>query len=349
VYDAARDRLDKPVLDFLESGAGAEWTLTANRAAFDRWAFRPRVLRGTRPPALATSLLGMPLEMPVLTAPFGADRLFHPTGHLAVVGAARDAGVVTIVPEAGSHSLEALAGHAPTAARIFQLHALGDPENFLRLGGRARDAGYQALCVTVDCPTDGWRERNKRNRFQLDYTVVAGHYDAAERRHPSELFGLMTRNDRPVWTWSQLAEVTTEVGLPYLAKGILTADDARAALAAGAAGIYVSNHGGRQIDGVPASLTQLPEIAGAVAGAVPIIVDSGFRRGTDIIKALALGADVVALGRSIAYGLAAGGAGGVAAVLDLLRQEMRTTMTLLGRENLAEVDATVLQRAESRS
>ncbi|GAB2812118.1 alpha-hydroxy acid oxidase [Actinocorallia aurea] len=341
IHAAAQRTLDASVWDFLEGGAGAEWTLAANRAAVDTWAFRPRVLRGTSPPDLSTTLLGVELAMPVLVAPFGADRLFHPEGHRAVTAAVQEAGIASIVPEAGSFSLEALAKEAPGAARFFQLHALGSDEMFLGLAGRARDAGYEALCVTVDSPVDGWRERNKTNRFGLDTSAMEGNHASA-----TELFGPMLRNDAPVWTWERLAGLARRAGMPFLAKGVLVGEDAALAVEAGACAVYVSNHGGRQLDGAPATLTQLPEIVQAVAGRVPVIIDGGFRRGTDILKALALGADAVALGRPVAYGLAAGGREGVAAVLDLLRREMRATMTLLGRATVADLGPDAVQRAE---
>jgi isopentenyl diphosphate isomerase/L-lactate dehydrogenase-like FMN-dependent dehydrogenase len=347
LHQAARDRLDEGVWAFLDGGSGAEWTLRANRRAFDGWAFRPRMLQGSGPPNLDTTFLGLRLALPFLTAPFGADRLFHPDGQRAVVRAAEQAGAASIVPEAGSFGLEALAEQAPGAARVFQLHALGDPENFLRLAGRAAKAGYAALCVTVDCPTDGWRERIRALRFQLDHTAVSGNYPA-QGGAEAHLFGPMMRNDTPTWTWEGLAKTAARADLPFIAKGILTAADALAALEAGASAIYVSNHGGRQLDGAPASLTQLPEVVGAVARRVPILFDSGVRRGTDVLKALALGADVVILGRVVAYGLAAGGADGVTATLELLRDEIRTSLTLLGRTTPAELTAADLQPAEAQ-
>jgi 4-hydroxymandelate oxidase len=336
LHQAAAARLDEGVRTFLEGGAGDEQTLRANRRAFDRWAFRPRVLQGSGPPRLDTELLGLPLAMPVLTAPFGADRLFHPDGHRAVVRAAEQAGIACIVPEASSYSLETLATAGPRAARLFQVHALGDPENLLCLADRAGRAGYSALCVTIDCPTDGWREGIRAARFRLDPAVVSGNHPEPGGVQ-AHLFGPMMRNDTPTWTWDLLARTMARAGLPFIAKGVLTAEDALAAIEAGAAGVYVSNHGGRQLDGAAASLDQLPEVADAVAGRVPVLFDSGVRRGTDVLKALALGADAVVLGRTIAYGLAAAGGDGVTAVLELLREEMRTSLTLLGRTSPAEL------------
>lgn len=345
IHQVARDRLDEDAWAFLAGGSGAEWTLGANRRAFDRWCFRPRVLQGAGPPRLATTFLDLPLSMPLLTAPFGADRLFHADGQPAVARAAEKAGAACIVPEAGSFSLETVAAQAPGAARIFQLHALGDPENFLRLAGRAAAAGYGALCVTVDCPTDGWREQVKARRFRLDHTVVSGNYPepGAVEAH---LFGPMMRGDTRTWTWEGLAKTAARADLPFIAKGILTGADAVAAIEAGALAVYVSNHGGRQLDGAPASLTQLPEVVGAVAGRVPVLFDSGVRRGTDVLKAIALGADVVVLGRAVAHGLAAGGADGVTATLELLREEIRTCLTLLGRSAPGELTPADLQPAE---
>jgi 4-hydroxymandelate oxidase len=348
IVDAARDALDADVLEFLDSGAGDEVTLRRNREAFARWAFRPRVMSGRQVPSTATTFLGIPLSLPVLTAPFGGDRLFHPEGQVAVARANAAEGVASIVPEIGSFALEELAAAAPAAARIAQLHPMGPPANFAAMLARIEQAGYQAVCVTVDSPSGGWRDRVLRNRFSPDPEVGMGNYPPDGGYRLEDVFGAFFTRDQPVWRWEQLAELMAETTLPWIAKGILTAEDAEAAATAGASAVIVSNHGGRQLDGVLAALDQLPEVAGAVGGELQIGFDSGVRRGSEIVMAIALGADVVVLGRLAAYGLAAAGEAGVRRVVQLLHEEMVAVLTLLGRGGISELDRTALQEAQRR-
>jgi 4-hydroxymandelate oxidase len=345
VFAAAKANLEPVVWDFLEGGAGDELTIATNRQAFARWNFRPRVLSGMQPPNTQTTFLGIPLSLPVLTAPFGAERLFHSEGHLAVARANARFGIASIVPEASSYSLEAIAAVAPTAAKIFQFHPLGSEENFLRTIHRAEDAGYTALCLTVDCPTSGWRERNLRNRFDLSIDVVGGNYPPEMGVDMMEVFDQMECLDRPIWSWEKVSDLCSQSSLSLMVKGILTAEDAVAAVGAGAKAIVVSNHGGRQLDCAPAALDQLAEVVAAVGGKCEIALDSGIRRGTDILKALALGANVVVIGRAAAMGLAAAGEEGVYRVLDLLQQELLKTMAIVGRPTIESVDRSLLQPA----
>ncbi|MEV6303037.1 alpha-hydroxy acid oxidase [Actinoplanes sp. NPDC051861] len=309
--------------DFLEGGAGEESTLRRNRRAFERWAFSPRVMSGLPAPSTSARFLGAGLAIPVLTAPFGADGLFHPDGQVAVARATAAFGVAGIAPEAGTHSLEEI------GATFGQIHPMGSDEGFLKIARRYADAGYRGLCVTCDVPIAGWRERNLRNGYLPDYGLFAGNYASVE-----EAFGQLGQLIDPaaaVWSWHRLSGLLDDVGLPWIAKGIMTVPDAHAAIEAGAAGLIVSNHGGRQLDGQRASLDVLPTIRAAVGHGVPIALDSGVRSGADVVKALALGADVVVIGRLAAYGLAADGQAGVVRVLELLRTEMTTILTLLGR------------------
>ncbi|MEV4419700.1 alpha-hydroxy acid oxidase [Patulibacter sp. NPDC049589] len=343
---AARAGMDPKVWDFLEGGAGEEQTLDANRRAFLRWSFRPRLLNGIGVPDTATTFLGVPLRMPILTAPFGAEGQFHPEGHLAVARANAAAGVASIVPEASTFPLERIAAEAPSAARIMQLHPTGRPENVLAMVRRAAAAGYTALCVTCDCPTAGWRERNMRNAFEIDERFVSGNYPAGSPVPLQEVFGQLFRRDEPLWTWRQVGDLMAEGGLPWMAKGVLTREDAIAAAESGASAVLVSNHGGRQLDGAPAALDQLPEVVAALTGRpVQVALDSGVRRGSDVVKALALGADVVVLGRATALGLAADGEAGVALVHALMAEELVTIMTLTGRASLADIGRDLLQAA----
>jgi 4-hydroxymandelate oxidase len=346
IREAALARLDPAVRDFLEGGAGEETTLGRNRSAFGHWALQPRVMSGLGPPSLSASFLGVDLGLPILTAPFGADGLFDPEGQVAVARANALMGAASIAPEAGSHSIEEIAAAAPGAAAFGQLHPMGREENFVRMLRRFADAGYRGICVTCDCPTGGWRERNIRNRFEPTLDIVGGNYPADSETSIYEVFGQLFDIDAPVWPWSKLGDLMTSVPLPWFAKGIITPEDAVAAVAAGASGVLVSNHGGRQLDGVTASIDALPAIRDAVGPDVGIAVDSGLRRGTDIVTAIALGADVVVLGRLAVYGLAAAGQAGVVRTYELLRDELRSVLTLLGRGGIADLDRRAVRRVE---
>ncbi|SNQ45501.1 (S)-2-hydroxy-acid oxidase [Frankia canadensis] len=345
IYDAARAALPPEIWDFLDGGAGGEQTLRANRAAFDRWTLRPRLMTGVAEPDLSTTFLGIALSMPVLTSPFGADRLLHPEGHLAVARANAKAGVASMVPEAGSFSWEEVTTAAPAAARIAQLHPMGNVANFTAMLDRAADVGFAALCLTLDCPSAGWRERNMRNRFDVDVETVSGNYPHATAEDLADTLGQLFIRHEPVWTWDELAERTSSSPLPWIAKGVLTGPDAVRAVRAGAAAVLVSNHGGRQLDAVPAALEALPEVVAAVGGTVPIALDSGIRRGSDVVKALALGADVVVLGRAAAMALAAGGEEALARLHELLREEISTTIKLLGAASVAYLDPSMITPA----
>ncbi|MFT3864420.1 MAG: alpha-hydroxy acid oxidase [Solirubrobacterales bacterium] len=338
---AARERLAPEVWDFLESGAGEEQTLRANRLAFERRSFVPRVMTGAGAPRTETEFLGMRLAVPFLTAPFGGDGLFAAEGHLATARANLNSGAGMIVPEASSHSLAAIAAAAPALPRLFQLHPIEPVERFLRLAAEARAAGYTGLCVTVDCPVAGWRERNMGNRFAPDLANFAGNFDGDGDVGVAEMFTHLMSPDHPTWTWERLGEVCAETGMPWMAKGILDPDDARRAVDVGAAAVLVSNHGGRQLDGAIASLDALPAVVAAVGDSVGVAFDSGIRRGSDVAKALALGADVVVLGRLAAHALCAAGQEGVERMHELLLAELRTIMMLCGCARVAELRSRV--------
>jgi isopentenyl diphosphate isomerase/L-lactate dehydrogenase-like FMN-dependent dehydrogenase len=339
IHDAAIKNLPPDVADFLETGAGAQATLRANRAAFDRWVIRPRPMSGVSTPRIATTLLGIPLSVPVLTAPFGGDRLFGAEGHLAVARANASCGTVSIVPEVGSFSFEQVRAAAPAAARIAQVHPY---ESFDHVVKRVRAAGYDALCVTVDCTLPGFRVRNRMNRFTPDWSVFSGNVAGDGSPSVAATFGQLFSAETPAWDWERLAEATERHGLPWIAKGILTPEAAHAALDAGASAVYVSSHGGRQVDPAPASLDALPDVAAAVAGRVPVLFDSGVRTGADLLLALALGADAVVIGRLAAYGLAAAGEAGVRRVIELLTEELRTLMILAGIPSVDKIPAGVV-------
>jgi 4-hydroxymandelate oxidase len=242
------------------------------------------------------------------------------------------------VPEVGSFSYEDVAAAAPAAARIGQLHPF---DSFDPVARRIKNAGYDALCVTVDCATMGWRVKSKMSRGYPDPAVWSGNvtHDGEPNVASTYRGGII-----PNWTWDQLAEATARHGLPWIAKGILTPESAIEAVNAGASAILVSNHGGRQVDPAPASLDALPEIAQAVNGQVPLLLDSGVRTGADVFLALALGASAVVIGRLAAYGLAAAGEHGVRRTIELLTAELRTLMILAGVPDIASLTAGTVAR-----
>ncbi len=338
IHAAALKNLPRDAAAYLESGAGTEQTLRANREAFGRWVIRPRPMTGVANPRLSTELLGIPLALPVLTAPFGGDALFAADGHLAVARANAKAGIASIVPEVGSFSYEEVAAAAPAAARIGQLHPF---DSFDASAARIKRAGYDALCVTVDCPIVGFRARNRMARFHPDPAIWRGNVLGDGSPNIASTYAARIV---PAWTWDQLAEATARHQLPWIAKGILTAEAAEAAIAAGASAILVSNHGGRQVDPAPASLDVLPEVAAQVGRRVPVLLDSGVRTGADVFLALALGASAVVIGRLAAYGLAAAGEEGVSRTIELLAQELHVLMTLAGVPDVAALTPDRLAR-----
>lgn len=322
----ARARLPKEVYDFVAGGAGDEWTLRENTRAFERWILRPRVLRGVVEPDTRTEVLGVPLSMPVMIAPWAYQRLVHPDGELATARAAARAGTLMVVSTPAERHLEAIA--ATDVPRWFQLYVLRDRAASERMLDRAVEAGYGAVVFTVDLPVGGLRYRDARNGFEIPSSVRArgGDYD-------------------PYLTWDDIAWIKDRTGLPVLVKGILAAEDAPLAIEAGADGIVVSNHGGRQLDATTAGVDALPDVVEAVAGRVPVLMDGGVRRGTDVLTALALGAVAVLVGRPIAWGLGADGEDGVARVLEILRTGLENAMVLTGCHTLADVTRELVARA----
>lgn len=330
--------VDRVIREFLQGGSGDELTLTRNRTAFDRIRFVPRVLSGLPYPSTGTSVLGIDLRIPVLTAPFGAEGYFHKDGHVAVARANERFGVCSIVPEAGTFSAEQVAEAAPKAAVFGQLHPMGSEQNFRSMVQRYVDAGYAALVLTLDCPTPGWREHNLLNDFNIDNRVVGGNYPPGAEIDMERALGQLYPQTDAIWSWAKMSALLAEHPLPWLAKGILTPEDAAAALDAGASGVIVSNHGGRQLDGVRSAIEALEPVVTAVGGRGSVLLDSGVRRGSDVVKAVALGADAVLIGRLSAYGIAAAGEAGAYRVLELLRQEIETVLVLLGRGGVADID-----------
>ncbi|MFT3991535.1 MAG: alpha-hydroxy acid oxidase [Luteolibacter sp.] len=331
----ARERLSPGAWAYLAGGAADGITLGENRAAFDRLRIVPRVLRDLSEASTRLTLFGQEYEHPIFIAPTAYHRLFHDQGEIATVlgAAAFQAGV--IVSTQASVSLEEIAANAQSPL-WFQLYIQPDRDFTLELVRRAEAAGYQALVVTVDAPISGIRNKEQRVGFHLPPGVEAVNLRGMRTLPPGDrVFGSGLLASAP--TWNDVEWLCERTRLPVLVKGILSPDDARCALDHGVSGIIVSNHGGRVLDTVPATIEVLPEIVETVDQAVPVLLDGGIRRGTDIFKAISRGADAVLVGRPILYGLAAAGALGVAHVLKILRSELEATMALSGRVTLREV------------
>ncbi|MEU8300709.1 alpha-hydroxy acid oxidase [Micromonospora sp. NPDC048909] len=333
--ERARAVLPPDVWDYIDGGSGAEVTLGANRAALDRVAVLPRVLRGVEVPDLTARLLGHRYAMPVGVAPMAYQRLVHPDGELALAAAAGVAGVPYLASTLGSTPIEEVA--ATGAPVWFQLYWLRDKGLVLDLLARVRDAGCRALVVTVDVPVLGRRMRDLRNAFRLPAQVAAanlpnGRDDLAHGGTPgvSQLRARSGAAFAPALGWADLAWLRERFDLPLVVKGVLDPRDALDAVRVGADAVVVSNHGGRQLDGAPASVTMLPEVVDAVGDRCEVLLDSGVRGGTDVLRALALGAAGVLVGRPLLWALAAGGRPAAETALDLLATELRDALALAG-------------------
>jgi 4-hydroxymandelate oxidase len=335
---AARDRLPSGVYDYYVGGAGDEATVRENEAAWSRLRIRPRVLVDVTTRDLCTTVLGRPVAAPILTAPAALNALAHPDGELAVARATAALGLIQTLSTMSAYTLEQVAG-AARGTRWFQLYVYRDRGLTRALIERAEAAGYAALCVTVDVQVVGNRERDARNPLTLPAGIGIANFAhlAAEHAQPSSLLGYVAAQVDPGVTWRDLAWMRGLTRLPILVKGVLTAADAVRAVEYGCAGIVVSNHGGRQLDTVLPTAVALPEVAGAVAGRAEVFVDGGIRRGTDILKALALGARAVLVGRPYLWGLAVGGEAGVRRVLDLFRDDLDRSLALAGCARLDDV------------
>ncbi len=355
--DQARSVLPRVVFEYIDGGAEDERTMRANTDAFAAVSFKPRMATGVTEPSTSVQLFGEQLSLPVILAPCGLVRLIHPEGAIGAAGAAASQGTISVLSTVAGSSLEEVAG-TTSAPMWFQLYA-AEHQVAGDLIDRAAAAGYRALVVTVDTPVLGRRERDVRNGVQPPLRINAA---GAVRLGPQILM-------KPGWTWRiarsglRLESLgaggpsvvsTTSIASPLrwsdvewirerwkgplIVKGLLTVEDASRAVACGAEGVIVSNHGGRQLEGAPATLRALPEIAEAIGGTAEVLIDSGIRRGSDIVKAIALGARAVLIGRPYLYGLAAGGQAGVEQVLRIFRDEMSRTLALLGCGGVGELD-----------
>jgi len=361
----ARLRLPRPVFDYLDGGADGEVTLRENCRVFDDVTFRPRYAVPVSDCDLRTRVLGFEVSFPALLAPVGYSRLMHPDGEKGAARAAGRAGTAYILSTISGHRVEDVKA-ASSGPVCFQLYLMGGREASEAVIERARVAGCAALVVTIDTPVAGMRERDFRNGMKelmggsllskipflpqmlarpgwlvsylldgglsrLPNVVIPG-------KGPMELIDVAAALARAAVTWDDLSWIRKHWPGPIVIKGLLTGDDARRAVDAGAAAVVVSNHGGRQLDGVSPSLRALPEVVAAVGGQVEVLMDGGIRRGSDIVKAICLGAKAVLCGRAYAYGLAAAGEAGVTRALEILRADVDRTLKLLGCTSIAALD-----------
>jgi len=333
----ARERMEAAAFAYVAGGAWDESSLRENVEAWERRRFRPRVLVDVSTVDLSTTILGRHASMPLAIAPMAAHGLAHPDAELATAQAAAAAGVPFTLSTVSSRSIEEVAEAVPDGERWFQLYKHRDREFTQELCQRAASAGYRALLLTVDLPVIGYRERDRRNGFELDVPLgnfPGGHPGRDDAETGYEALG---HQQHLGLTWADIATVREWCGLPIVLKGIMTAEDARLAVAHGVEAIVVSNHGARQLDRVQATADVLEEIVDAVEGRLPIWVDGGIRRGLDVLAALALGADAVLVGRPILWALAAGAEAGVARALAILGEELELGMALLGTPSISDV------------
>jgi 4-hydroxymandelate oxidase len=344
---AARAVLSQGIYDYIAGGAEDEATIRANREAFARYRFRFKVLASTDHTELSHELFGQRFRLPVHLAPTAIQRMAHPDGELAAYRAASDAGVAYALSTLSSSAIEEVAA-AATGPRWFQLYMHAERAVSASFVERAVDAGYSAILLTVDLPRTGRRERDIRNAFSLPQGLRYANLDARRRGDTAEGPDPFAQNvnaqTNPGLGWADLQWLVAKTPLPVVVKGVVRGDDARHAVEAGARGLIVSNHGGRQLDYAIASLDALPEVVQAVGHDVPVLMDGGVRRGTDVLKALCLGAQGVLIGRPFLYALAVGGAAAVGQMLEMLRQEIELSMCLLGVRRLSELSGDLLTR-----
>lgn len=353
VREGARRRLPRPLFDYVDGAAEDETTHAANRRDFGSLTIRPRVAAGTQAPVLDTTVLGVPLSLPVILAPCGLIRAVHPDAEPGAARAADDAGTLSILSVAAGTAMEAVAAEMAPGRRWIQVYFHDGRRGTELLLDRARAAGFDTLVLTVDVPAPGNRERDVRNGIDRPLGVnvrsamVMGPHIA---RHPGWFAGFLrdgmhmstvnlpeSRIDATPPSWSDIAWARDRWRGPVIIKGIMTGDDALRAIDAGADAIVVSNHGGRQLDGVCSTIAALPEVAQAVGGQIELLLDGGVRRGTDVLKAVSLGARAVLVGRPYVYGLAMAGTAGVRKVLDIFRDEMARALTLSGYSRLSDL------------
>ncbi|XP_058731863.1 glycolate oxidase 1-like isoform X2 [Vicia villosa] len=337
----AKQKLPKMVYDYYASGAEDQWSLKENRNAFSRILFRPRILRDVSKIDLTTNVLGFDISMPIMIAPTAMQKMAHPEGENATAKAALAAGTIMTLSSWATTSIEEVASTGP-GIRFFQLYVIKDRNVVTQQVRRAESAGFKAIALTVDTAMLGRREADIKNRFTLPPHLELKNFHGLklgklDKTDDSDLaFYVALQNDRSL-NWKDVKWLQTITSLPILLKGVLTSEDTKLAIQAGVSGIIVSNHGARQLDYVPATITALEEVVKAAGGKIPVFLDGGVRRGTDVFKALALGASGVFIGRPVVYSLAADGEAGVRKVLEILRDEFQLTMALCGCRSLKEI------------
>ena len=339
----ARERLDPMLFDYIAGGAADEWTLAENRVAWSRIQLLPRMLRGVADRNLETTVLGTAVSFPVLVPPMGFHGLCHDEAEVATARGAAAEGTIFCSSTVSNRSLEAIA-EACDGPRWFQLYVYRDRSITRGLVERAAAAGYSALCLTVDTPLAGPRERDRRNSLRMPAHLELGNFPRshAEQQHHgsgpgSSLAQYIHSQWDPGLTWADVDWLRSISPMPVIVKGVLAPQDAALAVDHGAAAVIVSNHGGRQLDSAPASITVLPRVVDAVAGRAEVLLDGGVRRGTDVLKALGFGARAVLVGRPVLWGLTLDGEAGVRAVLRHLRNEVDLAMALAGCRTVADV------------
>ena len=370
----AHKRLPRAVIDFIEGGAEDEITISRNRAGFENIHIIPRILTDVSVRNISTTILGTPVSSPIVLCPVGLATLAHPMGEVAAGIAAANKGIISTYSSSSSWNLEDIAA-ASSGVKWFQLYIWKDRKLTAEIVERARKAGYTALVLTVDVPISARRERDLRNGFTIPprprlnqmgdlfqhfgwfyaqlKSEISGHKMSMGNFTPENV-GMRTRlkmlevvNELfdPSITWKDVAWLKSIWKGPVVIKGVMTLEDAKLAVKAGADAIWISNHGGRQLDGVSGTIAVLPEIVNAVKGKAEIYLDGGVRRGSDIVKAIALGANACMIGRPYMYGLAANGAAGVESIIKILEIEMDATMALMGRPTIASLDSSSVRIA----
>jgi isopentenyl diphosphate isomerase/L-lactate dehydrogenase-like FMN-dependent dehydrogenase len=370
--ELASRRVPRVVFNYIDGGAEGEWTLRENRRAFDVVSFRPRQAVPVQACDLRTRVLGLALSMPLLLAPVGYLRVMHPEGEIAAARAAGRAGVGLILSTVSGHRLEDVKA-ASTGQVWYQLYLTGGRAAAESAMQRAMDVGYTVLVITIDSTVIGYREREARDgmeqllrgnswskipflpdifahprwltRFLLDGGLPSMPNIVTPERGVLRVRDAHTAMKREAFTWNDIQWIRALWKGPIIIKGVLSAEDAKRSLDHGAAAVVVSNHGGRQLDCVPASLRVLPEVVAAVNGQAEVLIDSGIRRGSDIVKAICLGARAVLCGRAYAYGLAAGGEAGVTRAIELLRSDLERCLKLLGCPSVSALNESYIRLA----
>lgn len=344
IMEMAKENMSLEAFGYVQSGASGEETMRKNEVAFSKYSLIPRFLNDVSEVDLSMTLFGRTYETPLLIAPIGMQKIANEEGELATAKAAAKLGIPFIQSTVSSHSIEEIAEATGDSPKWFQAYwASQNDEITYSMVKRAEDAGFEAIVLTVDTVILGWREADMRSQYsplmqgygKANYETDPVFQETLPANDVEHVIQAVAENiNHPALNWDKVRELQKRTTLPILLKGILHPEDAKLALANGIDGLIVSNHGGRQLDGVIASIDALPAIVEVVGGQIPILFDSGIRRGTDAIKAIGLGADGVCIGRPVVYGLAAAGQQGVEHVLENLTDEMTVTLALAGMTEL---------------